>query len=144
MADPRRATSGYKLLPRTAEVIVAAWAPTVEGCLAQAVRGLVSGFADTRSLRPLQMVAFVCDPSPDDELLVEVLDEAIYLVQTHDVVPVQVAVASNGEGGLVGEFGVVPRADVTLRGPLPTAVAWHGLRLDWDGSAWRCHVVVEL
>lgn len=77
MADQSRATSGYKLLPRTAEVIVAAWAPTVEGCLAQAVRGLVSGFADTRSMRPQQMVAFVCDPGLDDELLVELLEEAI-------------------------------------------------------------------
>ena len=90
------------------------------------------------------MVAFVCDPSPDDELLVEVLDEAIYLVHAHDVVPVQVAVARNSEGGLVGEFGVVPRADVTLLGPVPKAVAWHGLRLDWGGSGWRCRVVVEL
>lgn len=144
MAEQSKATSGYKLLPRAAEVIVAAWAPTVEGCLAQAVRGLVSGFADVRAVRPQQMVAFVCDPGPEDELLVEVLDEAIYLVHAHDVVPVQVAVAPNSEGGLVGEFGVVPRADVTLRGRVPTAVTWHGLRLAWDGSAWRCHVVVEL
>jgi protein archease len=144
VAEQSRPASGYKSSPRTAEVIVAAWAPTVEGCLAQAVHGLVSGFADVRAVRPRNMVAFVCDPSPDEELLVEVLDEAIYLVHAHDVIPVQVAVAPNTEGGLVGEFGVVPRADVTLLGPVPKAVAWHGLRLAWDGSGWRCHVVVEL
>ena len=66
MAEQSGPASGYKVLPRSAEVIVAAWAPTLEGCVAQAVRGLVSNFADVRAVRPQNLVAFVCDPSPHD------------------------------------------------------------------------------
>jgi SHS2 domain-containing protein len=98
--------SGYQLLPHTADVMVSAWAPTVEGCLAEAVRGMVSCFADIRTVRPERLVAFVCDAGPASELLAQVLEEAIYLVDAQDVVPVQVAVARTGDGGLVGEFGV--------------------------------------
>lgn len=44
------------MLPHTADVMVSAWAPTVEGCLAQAVRGMVSCFADIRTVRPERLV----------------------------------------------------------------------------------------
>jgi SHS2 domain-containing protein len=136
--------SGYRLQPHTADVIVSAWAPTVEGCLAQAVRGLVSCFADIRTARPERLVAFICDPGPDSELLVQVLEEAIYLADAQDVVPVQVAVARTGDGGLVGEFGVAARSDVALVGPAPKAVTRHELRLERDDSTWRCQVVIDV
>jgi SHS2 domain-containing protein len=143
MAGAQR--SGYRLLPHTADVMVSAWAPTVEGCLAQAVRGLVSCFADIRTVRPERLVAFVCDPGPDSELLVQVLEEAIYLADAHDVVPVQVALARTGDGGLVGEFGVAARSVVALAGPAPKAVTRHELRLERDDdSTWRCQVVIDV
>jgi SHS2 domain-containing protein len=136
--------SGHRLLPHTADVMVSAWAPTVEGCLAQAVRGLVSCFADIRTVPPERLVAFVCDPGPDSELLVQVLEEAIYLVDAHDMVPVQVTVARTRDGGLVGEFGVAARSDVALVGPAPKAVTRHELRLERDDSTWRCQVVIDV
>ena len=34
-------------MPHTANVRIEAWAPTREECIAEAVRGLVDGFADT-------------------------------------------------------------------------------------------------
>jgi SHS2 domain-containing protein len=142
--DGAMAPSGFRLLPHTADVMVAAWAPTVEDCLAQAVRGLVSCFAAVRATRPHRLVAFVCDPAPESELLVELLEEAIYVIDVHDVVPVQVAVARTAEGGLVGEFGVAERADVELVGPAPKAVTRHDLRFARDGSTWRCEVIVDV
>jgi SHS2 domain-containing protein len=139
-----RPASGYRLLPHTADVMISAWAPTVEGCLARAVRGLVSCFADVAQLRPKHMVAFACAPASESELLVELLDEAIYVVDALDVVPVQVGVARTEDGGLVGEFGVVARADVTVVGPAPKAVTRHGLRFEQEDSIWRCQVVVDV
>jgi SHS2 domain-containing protein len=136
--------SGHRLLPHTADVIVSAWAPTLEGCLAEAVRGLVSCFADVRTTPPQRMVAFSCDPGPDSELLVELLEEAIYLIDAQDVVPVQVAVARTGGGGLVGEFAVAARSDVALAGPVPKAVTRHDLRLEREDSMWRCEVVIDV
>jgi SHS2 domain-containing protein len=35
---PRPVPAGLRLLPHTADVIVAAWAPTATGCIEQAVR----------------------------------------------------------------------------------------------------------
>ncbi len=135
---------GFRLLPHTADVIVSAWAATVEGCLAEAVRALVSSFADVSAARPQRLFGFVCDPGPDVELLVEVLEEAIYLIDAEDVVPVQVALARTGDGGLVGEFGVVACSDVALVGPVPKAVTQHGLSLDTSTSGCRCQVLVDV
>jgi SHS2 domain-containing protein len=138
------AASGYRLLPHTADVMVSAWAPTVEDCLAQAVRGLVSCFAETGAARPQRLVPFACDPAPESELLVELLEEAIYVIDAHDAIPVQVAVVRTADGGLVGEFGVADRAEVELIGPMPKAVTRHNLRFAPDGSTWRCAVIVDV
>ena len=138
------AASGYRLLPHTADVMVSAWAPTVEDCMAQAVRGLVSCFAQTRAARPQRLVPFACDPAPQSELLVEVLEEAIYMIDAHDAVPVQVSLVRTPDGGMVGEFGVAARADVELIGPAPKAVTRHNLRFARDGSTWRCEVIIDV
>lgn len=136
--------SGYRLLPHTADVMIAAWAPTIEDCLAQAVRGLVSCFAEVHTARPRRLVPFVCAPAPESELLVELLEEAIYVIDAQDVIPVQVAVARTADGGLVGEFGVASPSDVELTGPVPKAVTRHRLRLERDDSTWRCEVIVDV
>jgi SHS2 domain-containing protein len=142
--DAALAPSGHRLLPHTADVMVSAWAPTVEGCLAQAVRGMVSCFAEIRNARPQRMIPFVCEPALESELLVELLEEAIYVIDAQDAIPVQVAVARTAEGGLVGEFGLAARADVELIGPAPKAVTRHGLRFGRDGPIWRCEVIVDV
>jgi len=132
------------LVPHTADVMLLAWAPTVEGCLVEAVRALVACFADVRTVRPARLVAFQCDPGSNDELLVELLEEVIYLVDARDLVPVQVAVARAGDGGLVGEFGVVDGPQVALVGPVPKAVTRHGLRFARRASTWHCQVVIDV
>jgi len=139
-----REPSGYRLLPHTADIMVDAWAPTVDGCLSEAARGLVASFASVRATAPSHMVAFTCDPAPEPELLVELLEEVIYVVDTHDVVPVQVAVSRTAEGGLVGEFGVVERSTVETVGPAPKAVTRHGLLFEHTDSTWHCRAVVDV
>jgi len=136
--------SGYRLLPHTADVMVAAWAPTMAECIAEAVRGLVAIFADVRRARPQRLIPFACDPAPETELLVDVLDEVIFLLDTEDVVPAQVALASTENGGLVGEFGVVPRSEVAAVGPVPKAVTRHELRLTRVEDRWQAQVVVDV
>lgn len=142
--EDARAASGHRLLPHTADVLLAAWAPTVEECLAEAVRGLVAIFADVRTARSQRLVPFAGDPGPESELLVQLLEEVIYLLDAEDVVPVQVAVARTAEGGVVGEFAVTQRSHVTVIGPAPKAVTRHGLRFARDESVWRCEVIVDV
>lgn len=135
---------GYELLPHTADVMLSAWGPTSEDCLAEAARALVACVADVREARPSRLVGFTCDPAPEPELLVELLEEVIYLIDTQDVVPAAVGVARTAQGGLVGEFGVVPLAEVPVVGPAPKAVTRHGLRWERADRGYRCQVVVDV
>jgi SHS2 domain-containing protein len=45
-------------------------------------------------------------PAQTAKLLVQLLEEVIYPVDVHEVVPVQAKVSRTREGGLCGEFGV--------------------------------------
>jgi SHS2 domain-containing protein len=124
--------------------MVSAWDSTVEGCLAETVRGLVSIVADVGQLDPRCSVGFSFDPQPETDLLVELLDEVIFVIDTADAVPATVRVARRDDGGVTGEFGLVDRADVSVVGPAPKAVTRHGLRFEHDDATWRCDVVVDV
>lgn len=136
--------AGHTLRPHTADLTVCAWAPSRERCLAEAVYGLVAAFADTRGLAPVRRAAFTCPAGPDTELLVCVLEEVIYLLDTTDAVPVRVAATATPDGGLTGRFDLVDRAAVRPVGPAPKAITRHGLRLSRDGRTWRCTVTVDV
>lgn len=136
--------SGHRLRPHTADVTVAAWGQSRERCLAEAVRGLVAIFADTRGLSPVRRASFACPAGPDAELLVRLLEEVIYLLDTADVVPVGVVVAAAAGGGLTGHFALVDRDGVRPVGPVPKAITRHGLRLAREDGTWRCTVTVDV
>ena len=44
----------------------------------------------------------------------------------------------------MGEFGVVPLAEVPVVGQAPKAVTRHGLRWERDGDQVRCQVVIDI
>ncbi|MEV8516818.1 archease [Dactylosporangium sp. NPDC051484] len=136
--------AGHEVLPHTADLMLTAWAPTAEECIEEAVRALVACFADVRAACPSRPVGFACAPAPGDELLVRVLEEVVYLLDTQDVVPVRVALARTAQGGLVGDFDVAAREDVSLAGPLPKAVTRHALHFARHGTLWRCRVVIDV
>ena len=127
-----------KLSGRTAELRDRlAHGETLDGILPDA-------FASVREATPSHVVAFTCDPAPEPELLVELLEEVIYVVDAQDVIPVEVAVSRTAEGGLVGEFGVVDRSTVETLGPAPKAVTRHGLRFEHTDSLWHCQAIVDV
>ncbi len=116
----------------------------MEGCLAEAARGLVSSFADVGEAESGRTVAFAYEPGPASELLVELLDEVVFVVDAEDAVPVRVSLARSLEGGLTGEFGLVERASLPVIGPAPKAVTRHDLRFWRADDCWRCEVVVDV
>jgi SHS2 domain-containing protein len=89
-------------------------------------------------------VAFSLDPAGDEELLLPLLEEVIYLVDVHGVVPTDVHVEAAADGGLFGRFDVASLAPGMVIGPAPKAVAWHGLSLVAEGDAWRCRVTIDV
>lgn len=139
-----RPAVGYRLLPHTADVVVEAWAPTRAACLAEAVRGLVAVFADTAGVAASRSVAFTLDPAGDEELLVRLLEEVIYLVDVDGVVPVDTHVEPAADGGLCGGFDVAPLALGMVIGPAPKAVAWHQLSFARGQAGWVCRVMIDV
>ena len=97
--------SGHRCWPHTADLRIEAWAPTREGCIAEAVVGTV-----------------VVPGHP------AVLDELIYLMDTTGDVPIDAELEPVEEGVDV-RFAMVDAATVPQIGALPKAVTLHELRL---------------
>jgi SHS2 domain-containing protein len=134
---------GHRDLPHTADVRIEAWAPSLEACLEQAVAGLVETFADLSAVGVAGEVTFELADAPADDLLVAVLDEVIYRLDTESVLPVQSDVQRTGPGWSV-RFEVAPAAEAELIGAVPKATSLHGLMVERSASGWRCEVTVDI
>ena len=140
MAD---SSSGHRSVPHTADLRIEAWAPTRDGCIRQAVLGTVEGFQDTSSARPNHTLVRRLTADRDDDLLVAVLDEVIYLLDTADDAPVDVDVT--GADGHVGvTFAMVDAGRLPQIGAVPKAVSLNELRLAWEPTGWRCSVTLDV
>ncbi|MEU6078805.1 archease [Micromonospora sp. NPDC047074] len=140
--EPRSAR-GHRCVPHTADVRIEAWAPTREECVAEAVAALVGTFVDPgaraggeREFRP---------PAGDDgDLLVGVLDEVIFRMETAGELPLHTDVADDGAGGLVVRWRTTDTDAVELVGAVPKAVSLHELRFGPDGGGWACAVTLDV
>ena len=147
------AAAGHRMVPHTADVALAAWAPARDECVAQAVHALIGGFvefadfAEPAAAVPRDYVSVTFDHTSDDDLLVSVLDEVIYQVEVHGRVPVDVAldVALDSADSVVrARFETVPLEAVRIVGAIPKAVSLHELRFGQVDGGWRCHVTVDV
>jgi protein archease len=136
--------AGHRLLPHTADVVVEAWAPTKTACLAEAVRGMVAVFATTAGVEAARSVTVTLAPAGDEELLVRLLEEVIYLVEVDGLVPVDVVVELDPDGGLHGRFEMAPLTPAMVIGPAPKAVAWYELEFARQRTGWTCRVTVDV
>jgi SHS2 domain-containing protein len=135
--------SGHRLLPHTADVMVEAWGPDRSVCLREAVRGLVEAFADVGGVVPTGTVPVAFGPDGGEELLLDVLDEVLYLLDAEDLVPVDASFVDRPDGGLEGVFVVASSAAVSQHGAVPKAIARHALVLQEEAD-WRCRVTVDV
>lgn len=69
-------------MPHTADLRIEAWAPTRDGCIRQAVLGTVESFLDLESAHAVHTRLRRLTADRDDDLLVAVLEEVIYLLDT--------------------------------------------------------------
>lgn len=131
--------SGHRSLPHTADIRVEAWAGTRDGCLAEAVAGLVEGFADASGVAPTELVTAELAADTDEDALVAALDEVIYLLDTRSAVAVRTEV----EAGRL-RLGLAPVEDVELTGAVPKAVALHELHFGPGDQGWSCTVTIDV
>lgn len=146
MASDREIASpaGHRSVPHTADVRVEAWAPTRERCLAEAVAGVVETFVDTATAgRATGAHRCRLSADCDDDLLVAVLDEVVYLIDTRGVVPVDVEVQPVEEA-LDVRFATVDALSLPQLGAVPKAVSLNEVTLARQGAGWSCAVTLDV
>jgi SHS2 domain-containing protein len=135
--------SGHRTVPHTADLRIEAWAPTRDGCIRQAVLGTVESFLDLSSAHPdhTRLRRLIADR--DDDLLVAVLDEVIYLLDTVAEAPVDLELYDIDDGVDV-MFAMADAATLLQVGAVPKAVSLNGLRFSGGRDGWRCLVTLDV
>jgi SHS2 domain-containing protein len=134
---------GHRAQPHTADLMIEAWGSSRTDCLEEAALGLVEAFADAQNLVPNGSRTVRLGAADDEEILVELLDEIVYLVDTLSLVPITVTVRG-ADGGLCATFGTVPADAVVPVGAIPKGISRSELFIGKQRGRWRCRVEVDV
>ena len=135
--------AGHRGVPHTADLRIEAWAPSRDACIRQAVLGTVESFLDISSARPHRSLSRRLTAGSDDDLLVAVLEEVIFLLETVGEAPVDLDL--QGGGGVAEvNFAMVDARTLPQVGSVPKAVSLNDLRLSHDDNGWRCLVTLDV
>lgn len=157
-ADRQR---GHRRVAHTADVIVEAWAPDLAGCLEEAVAGLVGIYADLDTADPAAPAdADAVDPADGKELgsgrvvrlrsgaaevmLLALLDEVVFVLDTGDGVPVGAEVRPVDEGGVEVALRLVPAERLVGTGSVPKAIARSELAVTETAGRVSCRFLVDV
>lgn len=135
-------SSGHRSVPHTADLRIEAWAPTRDGCIRQAVLGTVElPRPGIRARSPYQLRRLTADR--DDDLLVAVLEEVIYLLDTVGETPVDLRLR-DVDGGVDVTFATTDASTLVQVGAVPKAVSLNELRFSQGRHGWRCAVTLDV
>ena len=141
VADGRR---GHRVLPHTADVILEAWAPDLASCCEEAVAALVAVYADSAEAQVAERRQVHVPPGSGESLLLAVLDEVIFTLDTAEDVPVDAVVRAADDGGLDLTLLLAVGRSVTPAGPVPKAVSRSELEVDSQPDGVRCRFLVDV
>lgn len=131
-------------MPHIADVLLEAWGPTRVACLQEVACGLVESFADLGDVEPIDRIPVSLGPVGDEDVLVLLLEEVIYVVDALGRVPVGVELAERPDGSVEGCFATIPSEDLEAIGALPKGVSRSDLLFERRNAQWRCRVLVDV
>lgn len=105
--------------------------------------GVVGSFLDTAGARPQRTRRRRLTGDRDDDLLVAVLDEMIYLLDTESEAPVDLALRS-ADGAVDVSFAMVDASTLPQIGAVPKAVSLNELRFSHGRNGWHCAVTLDV
>jgi SHS2 domain-containing protein len=140
----RSAGTGHRCVPHTADVRIEAWAPSREACLAEAVTALVRSFVECPDRAPTRAVELSLRADRDEDLLVVLLDEVIFRMETEGWLPLRTEVRPDRDTGIRLRVDAADTGEVRLIGAVPKAVSLHDLRFAADRDGWRCAVTLDV
>lgn len=133
----------HKVVPHAADLAVELAASSLEELFAAALEGL--GGLICPEAAPAQEERISADGEPDEELLVALLSEAIFLFETQRFVPAKASVRlpapGKAEATLLGET-----LDLARHFPRHAvkAATYHGLRIRRDGDIFKARVIFDV
>jgi len=135
---------GHRVLPHTADVILEAWGPDFASCCEEAVAALAdvyvdAGWADAVEQRKVHVAA-----GSEESLLLEVLEEVIFTLDTADAVPVRAEVRVADDAGLDVVLSLAERRTVSPTGSVPKAVSRSELVVDSQATGVRCRFLADV
>ncbi len=135
---------GHRFLAHTADTAFEAWGPTRADCYAAAVRALVASFADVSGAPLVDRQPVDLGPAADEDVLVDLLDEVIYLLDARGLVVTGTELHDEEDGGLRGHLDLTEVEVVRASGAVPKAVTYHGLETAAGDAGWHCRVTVDV
>ncbi len=131
-------------MPHTADLIVEAWASTKHRCLEEAVQALVESFVRPAQGAPRRQSPLRLGPASDEDLLLAVLEEVIYLTDVDGVIPIDAHLTTSPGSAVEGWFDVVGLADAEVVGSAPKAVSRNDLFFARTAGEWRCRALIDV
>lgn len=132
--------AGWQLLPHTADVRLAAWAPSRQGLYEALASGLFGALEGRGAPSPTFRWGVQLEREAEAELLVAWLNTLLYWHETSGAWPASISVAFPARHGLLaaitGGGGVTPGREIK-------AATYHGLALSL-GPQWRAAVILDL
>jgi SHS2 domain-containing protein len=128
----------------TADVILEAWGPDLAACCEEAVAALASLYVDGAGSQEVARRSLHLAPGPDDEMLLDLIDEVIFTLDTADGVPVRAEISAAGDGGLDVEVVLADPATVEATGAVPKAVSRSELAVSARPGEVACRFLVDV
>lgn len=138
------AAHGHRTVPHTADLRIEAWAQSRDECLAEALRGLITSFADVSDVRPARVQERTVTAASDADLLASAADEIIYVMDAEGEIPVSVQVGP-AVGGIILVLALAGADEFEITGAVPKAVSFHGLRCAPDATGrWSASMTIDV
>ncbi|HEU5083974.1 MAG TPA: archease [Acidimicrobiales bacterium] len=128
----------------TADVILEAFGPDLPACCEEAVAALVELFADAERAELVGSWAASIPAGGPEEVLLALLEEVIFVLDTSDGVPVSARVQQRPDGGLDAVLALASPASVASTGAVPKAVSRSGLEVRTEPGRVGCSVLVDV
>ena len=135
---------GHRARAHTADVILEAWGPDLATCCEEAVAALVDTYATRPAATVIAERRIRLPAATVEELLVAVLEEVIFVLDTDVGVPVEAGVEATEDGGLELCLALVDAGQVEGTGAVPKAISRSGLTVTTNYGRVRCRVLVDL
>lgn len=134
---------GHRVLPHTADVILEAWGPDLASCCEEAVSALTGEYVEAGTAGAVGRRQVHLRPASPESMVLNVLEEVIFTLDTAEAVPVRAVVTTAADGGLDVDLALAAREAVSATGAVPKAVA-RSLHLDSQPGIVRCRFLVDV